>query len=105
MLSFTKRFSAAEDGAVTVDWVVMTAAMVGLGIVTLGAVRSGVAALESSLQVSLISGSIYDPNWLSGSGKTSTPGGTGTTTTTGDTSTTTTTGGNNGNGGGGGNKK
>ena len=32
MLNFIKTFAADEDGAVTVDWVVLTAAVVGLGI-------------------------------------------------------------------------
>ena len=32
MLNFIKTFRADEDGAVTVDWVVLTAAIVGLGI-------------------------------------------------------------------------
>lgn len=39
MLRFLGRFRKQEDGAVTVDWVVLTAALVGLGtivIVTIG---------------------------------------------------------------------
>jgi Flp pilus assembly pilin Flp len=40
MLNFIKTFRADEDGAVTVDWVVLTAAIVGLGIAVLGSVRS-----------------------------------------------------------------
>ena len=32
MLNFIKIFAADEDGAVTVDWVVLTAAIVGLAI-------------------------------------------------------------------------
>ncbi len=32
MLNFIKNFRNDEDGAVTVDWVVLTAAIVGLGI-------------------------------------------------------------------------
>jgi hypothetical protein len=32
MLDFIKTFALDEDGAVTVDWVVLTAAIVGLGI-------------------------------------------------------------------------
>jgi hypothetical protein len=31
MFEFFKRFKESEDGAVTVDWVVLTAAVVGLG--------------------------------------------------------------------------
>ena len=34
-----KRFKRDEDGAVTVDWVVLTAAIVGLGIAVLASVR------------------------------------------------------------------
>lgn len=33
MLNFIKNFRNDEDGAVTVDWVVLTAAIVGLAIV------------------------------------------------------------------------
>ncbi|CUH75712.1 hypothetical protein [Tropicibacter naphthalenivorans] len=32
MLNFIKTFRASEDGAVTVDWVVLTAAVVGLAV-------------------------------------------------------------------------
>jgi hypothetical protein len=38
-------FKSSESGAVTVDWVVLSAAIVGLGISTLGIVASGVADL------------------------------------------------------------
>ncbi|TNC70941.1 Flp family type IVb pilin [Rubellimicrobium roseum] len=38
MLNFIKNFRADEDGAVTVDWVVLTAAVVGLGIVVLNSI-------------------------------------------------------------------
>jgi Flp pilus assembly pilin Flp len=41
MLDFIKTFRSDEDGAVTVDWVVLTAAIVGLGIAVLASVRSG----------------------------------------------------------------
>ena len=37
-----KTFAADESGAVTVDWVVLTAAIVGLGIAVVASVRSGV---------------------------------------------------------------
>jgi len=32
MLGFLKRFHHADNGAVTVDWVVLTAAMTGFGV-------------------------------------------------------------------------
>jgi Flp pilus assembly pilin Flp len=38
MLKFIKNFRNDEDGAVTVDWVVLTAAIVGLGIAVLTSV-------------------------------------------------------------------
>ncbi|WP_255553416.1 Flp family type IVb pilin [Maritimibacter sp. DP1N21-5] len=41
------RFSTDTDGAVTVDWVVLTAAIVGLGIAVLTSVSGGTTALAS----------------------------------------------------------
>jgi len=35
------RFAKAEDGAVTVDWVVLTAAIVGLGIAVITTIAAG----------------------------------------------------------------
>jgi len=42
-----------ESGAVTVDWVVLTAAIVGLGIAVLAAVSSGVQNLSGDIQTQL----------------------------------------------------
>ncbi|MBK5945360.1 pilus assembly protein [Rhodobacter veldkampii DSM 11550] len=44
-----KRVEREEDGAVTVDWVVLTAAVVGLGIAALNVVRGGVGSLTSKI--------------------------------------------------------
>ena len=41
MLCVLKNFKRDEDGAVTVDWVVLTAAIVGLGIAVIGTVSNG----------------------------------------------------------------
>ena len=41
----TKRFKDDEDGAVTVDWVVLTAAIVGLGVAVMASVRSATTGL------------------------------------------------------------
>ena len=41
-LNKIKAFAANESGAVTVDWVVLTAAIVGLGLAVVTSVRSGV---------------------------------------------------------------
>ncbi|WP_052453539.1 hypothetical protein [Celeribacter indicus] len=39
-----RRFAAREDGAVTVDWVVLVSAMVGVAIMVLALVWQGSAA-------------------------------------------------------------
>ena len=39
MIKFIKNFRKDEDGAVTVDWVVLTAAVVGLAIAAYGAIQ------------------------------------------------------------------
>ncbi len=49
LLDFIKTFRADEDGAVTVDWVVLTAAIVGLGIAVLLAVRGGTVDMATDI--------------------------------------------------------
>jgi Flp pilus assembly pilin Flp len=49
MLNFIKNFRRDEDGAVTVDFVVLTAAIVGLGIAVLTSVGSGTTALGDTI--------------------------------------------------------
>lgn len=49
MFDLIKRFRRDEDGAVTVDWVVLTAAIVGLGVVVIAMVAEG--ALDHSTGV------------------------------------------------------
>ncbi|MDM7969396.1 MAG: hypothetical protein QUV10_07225 [Paracoccaceae bacterium] len=46
MVKFFKNFSKDESGAVTVDWVVLTAAVVGLAIAAYAAVDSSTLALS-----------------------------------------------------------
>ena len=43
MIKFIKKFRSEEEGAVTVDWVVLTAAVVGLGV-------AGVATVSGRCQ-------------------------------------------------------
>ena len=50
MLNFIKTFRADEDAAVTVDWVVLTAAIVGLGIAVLASVRTGANTMADGVQ-------------------------------------------------------
>ena len=44
-----QKFHNEEDGAVTVDWVVLTAAVVGLGVAALTMVKSGTSTLTTSI--------------------------------------------------------
>ncbi|GAA6148342.1 Flp family type IVb pilin [Pseudooceanicola nitratireducens] len=59
MTKFIKNFRKDEDGAVTVDWVVLTAAVVGLGVAAYGTIETGATTLTG--KVSTYMGSI-DPN-------------------------------------------
>lgn len=49
MMQLINRFRQNEDGAVTVDWVVLTAAIVGLGVAVIALVADG--ALDHSTGV------------------------------------------------------
>ena len=49
LFKLAKKFHNEEDGAVTVDWVVLTAAVVGLGVAALAAVKSGTGSLTTKI--------------------------------------------------------
>lgn len=49
LFKMLKTFHAEEDGAVTVDWVVLTAAVVGLGAAALAMVSSGTKELTGEI--------------------------------------------------------
>ncbi|KPN63221.1 Flp family type IVb pilin [Aliiroseovarius crassostreae] len=49
LFNLINRFKADEDGAVTVDWVVLTAAIVGLGVAVLTSVSSSTDALATKV--------------------------------------------------------
>ncbi|MFT4716616.1 MAG: Flp pilus assembly pilin Flp [Paracoccaceae bacterium] len=53
MLKLAKNFVNDESGAVTVDWVVLTAAIVGLGIAVLAAVSDGFENLSSDIDTQM----------------------------------------------------
>ena len=53
MINFIKNFRKDEDGAVTVDWVVLTAAIVGLGIAAVSTVSTGISTAATSLSTDL----------------------------------------------------
>ena len=44
-----KSFRADESGAVTVDWVVLTAAVVGLGLIVMTAIKPAINGLSQSI--------------------------------------------------------
>jgi len=46
-------FAKSEDGAVTVDWVVLTAAIVGMGMAVVALVAGGATDMSGSLGASL----------------------------------------------------
>ena len=49
LLNIFKSFACDEAGAVTVDWVVLTAAIVGLGMVVMSTVGGGIEALGNKI--------------------------------------------------------
>ena len=53
MIKFIKNFRKDEDGAVTVDWVVLTAAVVGLGIAAVTTVSNGIDTAATALVTDL----------------------------------------------------
>ncbi|MEM9435987.1 MAG: hypothetical protein AAGA15_03020 [Pseudomonadota bacterium] len=55
MMNLFNKFRRDEDGAVTVDWVVLTAAIVGLGIAILTTVSGGVSNLSADIDDKLSS--------------------------------------------------
>jgi Flp pilus assembly pilin Flp len=53
MLNFIKNFRNEEDGAVTVDFVVLTAAIVVLGLAVGGAISTGAKNLANDIETEL----------------------------------------------------
>jgi len=53
MMNFIKNFRKDEDGAVTVDWVVLTAAVVGLAVAAYSSIESGASTLTSNTGIFL----------------------------------------------------
>ena len=49
MINFIKNFRKNESGAVTVDWVVLTAAVVALGGAAYSAISSGVTGMGNNV--------------------------------------------------------
>ncbi|GFE65412.1 Flp family type IVb pilin [Litoreibacter roseus] len=53
LLATVKTFFADESGAVTVDWVVLTAAIVGLGIAVMASVSDGLESVSTKIKSEL----------------------------------------------------
>ena len=49
MLNMIKNFAADESGAVTVDWVVLTAAIVGLGLAVMSVISNSTETLTGKI--------------------------------------------------------
>jgi len=70
MTKFITAFLKDEDGAVTVDWVVLTAAIVGLGVAGIASVQNGITGLAGE-----IGNAVNDDAWVGdGSGATAPDG-------------------------------
>ena len=54
-MEMIKTFAKSESGAVTVDWVVLTAAIVGLGLAVMAVVSGGVEDLSGNISSTLTS--------------------------------------------------
>jgi len=59
MKNFMNKFRKDEDGAVTVDWVVLTAAVVGLAVAAYTSIESGASELTADTETFL---GTQDPN-------------------------------------------
>jgi Flp pilus assembly pilin Flp len=53
MTNLLKNFANDESGAVTVDWVVLTAAIVGLGLLVIQAVTPGIQTLSDNISTAV----------------------------------------------------
>lgn len=53
MLNIFKNFKNDESGAVTVDWVVLTAAIVGLGLVVISTISPAINAASGQIATDL----------------------------------------------------
>jgi Flp pilus assembly pilin Flp len=53
LFDLMKKFRRDESGAVTVDWVVLTAALVGLGVAVLATVTTGTNTIATDINTEL----------------------------------------------------
>jgi len=53
MTALIKNFAKSESGAVTVDWVVLTAAIVGLGLAVMAVISGGLQDVSNDIDAQL----------------------------------------------------
>jgi Flp pilus assembly pilin Flp len=53
LFKMTRKFRNDEDGAVTVDWVVLTAAIVGMGVAVMATVKNGTTSVATKISQGL----------------------------------------------------
>jgi Flp pilus assembly pilin Flp len=53
LLNIFKHFAKDEDGAVTVDWVVLTGAIVALGLLVMSTIKPGITGAAATINTSL----------------------------------------------------
>jgi len=78
MIKFIKNFRKDEDGAVTVDWVVLTAAVIGLAAVAYQQIEGGATSLAEDVDTALSTATISTGDNSSAGGITSAGSATGT---------------------------
>lgn len=61
MMSAFSNFLTCEDGAVTVDWVVLTAAVVGLAVAAYATINSGTGTLTANTDTTLSGMTVGNP--------------------------------------------
>ncbi len=61
-LNLIKNFHNDESGAVTVDWVVLTAAIVGLGLAVVASVSGGVNSLGTAISTAVSTTAVGVPS-------------------------------------------
>lgn len=55
LFKLANKFSKDESGAVTVDWVVLTAALVGIALVVVSTIQTGIEDASSDIRNQLTS--------------------------------------------------
>lgn len=56
------RFARADQGAVTVDWVVLTASLVGLTLALVAGIRTGLTSTTGGIETALSAAVLNDLN-------------------------------------------